>query len=146
MPRNAGGSSSTEGRSLMTATLMAQGAPKAWDRWRASTGVPIHEGFFIPDLRTLELGWWEERQCQAAFVKLAGQERVCETRVTEIPPGATLPHVKVRTRRGGLRSRGSRPYVDMGRGRWASRQLRVAEAQPFHAAAPSLPSAEQYPG
>ena len=71
-----------------------EGAYGAWDRWARSTGLPIHEGYFIPDLRTLELGWWEERKCHAAFLKLSGQEGVSEGRVTEIPPGESLPPVK----------------------------------------------------
>jgi len=35
------------------------GAFGAWDRWAKATGLPIHEGYFIPDLRTVELVWWE---------------------------------------------------------------------------------------
>ena len=32
------------------------GAFGAWDRWTQGTGLPIHTGYFIPDLRTVELG------------------------------------------------------------------------------------------
>src|SRR2546421_240363 len=71
------------------------GAFGVWDRWVDSTGVPVHEGYFVPDMRTIELGWWEERQCNAAFLKLAGFEGLCEARVTEIPPGRTMPPLKV---------------------------------------------------
>ena len=63
----------------------------AYDSWVASQGIPVHEGYFIEDVRTLELGWWEARQCHGAFIKLAGQAGVSETRVTEIPAGKTLP-------------------------------------------------------
>ena len=66
-----------------------------YDEWMESIGVPIHTGYFIEDLRTVELGWWEERQCRTAFVQLEGQEGVSETRITEIAPGATLPAYKV---------------------------------------------------
>jgi quercetin dioxygenase-like cupin family protein len=66
----------------------------AYDRWVESTGVPVHTGYYIPDIRELELGWWPERECQAAFLKLAGQEGVTEARVSEIAPGATLPPLK----------------------------------------------------
>ena len=31
------------------------GAFGAWDRWTKSTGLPVHQGYFIPDLRTVEL-------------------------------------------------------------------------------------------
>jgi mannose-6-phosphate isomerase-like protein (cupin superfamily) len=60
----------------------------------ASVGIPIHKGYYVEDLRTLELGWWEERQCNAAFLELAGSEGMAETRVTEIPPGKTLPELR----------------------------------------------------
>jgi len=66
----------------------------AYEQWIQSTGVPIHRGFFIDDVRTVELGWWDERQCNAAFLVLSGQEGVTEGRVTEIAPGATVPPVK----------------------------------------------------
>src|SRR6266508_2273165 len=46
------------------------------------------------DVRTVELGWWPERACNAAILKLRGCEGVTEARVTEIPPGKTLPPQK----------------------------------------------------
>src|SRR5262245_32039997 len=64
-----------------------------YDRWMESVGIPIHRGYFIPDLRTVELGWWEKRQCDAAFVQLTGQEGVSSAIVMEIPAGKTLPPV-----------------------------------------------------
>ena len=63
----------------------------AYDKWAASIGIPIHRGYFIDDLRTLELGWWAERECNSAFIQLTGQEGASENRVTEIAPKATLP-------------------------------------------------------
>jgi quercetin dioxygenase-like cupin family protein len=66
-----------------------------YDRWMRSLGVPVHTGYFISDLRTVELGWWEERKCQAAFIQLEGQQGIIEARVTEIPPGETLPPLKL---------------------------------------------------
>jgi hypothetical protein len=65
-----------------------------YDRWMESTGIPIHRGYFIQDLRTVELGWWEERGCDAAFVQLVGQEGITSATVMEIPPGKTLPPVR----------------------------------------------------
>ena len=35
-------------------------------------GIPIHRGYFVGDLRTAEVGWWEARGCHAAFLELAG--------------------------------------------------------------------------
>ena len=65
-----------------------------YDEWMESTGVPIHKGYYIEDLRTVELGWWKERQCNAAFIQLVGQEGVTSARMTEIPAGKTLTRVK----------------------------------------------------
>ena len=66
-----------------------------YDDWMRSAGIPIHTGFFIPDLRKLELAWWEERGCQSAFIQLMGQEGIIEARVSEIPPGQSLPPFKL---------------------------------------------------
>jgi len=63
----------------------------AYDEWMEGRGVPVHRGFFVRDVRSVELSWWEERKCNAAFIQLMGQEGVSEARVTEIPPGQTLP-------------------------------------------------------
>ena len=63
----------------------------AYSQWMKSTGIPIHRGYHIGDLRTLELGRWDERGCDAAFLEMVGSEGVNEARVTEIAPGKTLP-------------------------------------------------------
>ncbi|HWP60690.1 MAG TPA: hypothetical protein VNL14_22540 [Candidatus Acidoferrales bacterium] len=65
-----------------------------YDHWMESIGIPIHRGYFIEDLRTVELGWWEERQCNAAFIQLAGQEGITSATVMEIEPGKTLPPIR----------------------------------------------------
>ncbi len=59
-----------------------------------SKGIPIHRGYYIEDLRTVNLEWWEERQCNAAFMQLMGQEGVTSALIAEILPGKTLPPVK----------------------------------------------------
>ena len=61
---------------------MARAMRNFWDKttpyekWIESTGVPIHRGYYIEDCRTVELGYWPERECDAAFIQLAGQEGV----------------------------------------------------------------------
>lgn len=65
-----------------------------YDQWMTTLGIPIYKGYYIEDIRTLELGWWEARQCAAAVIQLSGQEGVSEARVSEIPPGRTLPPLK----------------------------------------------------
>jgi oxalate decarboxylase/phosphoglucose isomerase-like protein (cupin superfamily) len=65
------------------------------DIWMDALGLPIHTGYYIPDLRTLELGRWEERGCDAAFIQLEGQQGITETRVSEIPARGVLPPVRL---------------------------------------------------
>ncbi len=60
-----------------------------YNEWIESLGLPIHKGYFIEDLRPVEMGWWEERGCNTAFIELVGQEGVSESRVTGILPGKT---------------------------------------------------------
>lgn len=73
---------------------MVETAQYAYEHWVESLGVPAHRGYYIEDVREIELGWWEERECKAAFLMLEGQQNVSEARVTEIPPGGTLPPLK----------------------------------------------------
>jgi mannose-6-phosphate isomerase-like protein (cupin superfamily) len=65
-----------------------------YDRWMKSKEIPIHRGYYIEDLRKVELEWWEERGCRAAFIQLNGQEGVTASRVSEVPAGKSLPPVK----------------------------------------------------
>ena len=74
---------------MATTTETPQGGRNqlsAYQTWMADQGIPIHRGYFVGDLRTSEVGWWEARQCHAAFLELAGQENISESRVTEIKP------------------------------------------------------------
>ena len=68
--------------------------PAFYDRWMESQGIPIYRDYYIEDGRTLELGFWEERGHPAAFLQLAGQEGVTESRITEIPPGGSIKPYK----------------------------------------------------
>jgi hypothetical protein len=64
-------------------------------RWLEGEKVPIHRGYYIEDVRTVELGKWDRADCNAAFFELAGQEGVSEAHVIEIAPGQTLAPFKV---------------------------------------------------
>ena len=41
--------------------------PRAWGRmtvyqdWVKAQELPIHRGYYIEDIRTVELGWWVDR-------------------------------------------------------------------------------------
>jgi oxalate decarboxylase/phosphoglucose isomerase-like protein (cupin superfamily) len=65
------------------------------DLWMQEQGIPIHKGYFVEDLRSVELDWWEARKARACFIQLMGQQGVSEARVTEIPPGESLPPVRL---------------------------------------------------
>ena len=62
-----------------------------YDEWMESQGVPVVKGYYVEDLRNVEVSWWEARQCNAAFIQLMGSEGVNEVRITEIGPGKSLP-------------------------------------------------------
>jgi mannose-6-phosphate isomerase-like protein (cupin superfamily) len=65
----------------------------AYDRWVESQKLPVHGGYYVEDLRTLELGDWPARGCRGAFLELEGQAGFTETCVVEIARGGTtLPH------------------------------------------------------
>jgi len=66
----------------------------AYERWVEAQGIPVHKAYYVEDLKTLPLGRWDARDCNAAFLVLAGQEGISEARVSEIDPGKTLPPFK----------------------------------------------------
>jgi oxalate decarboxylase/phosphoglucose isomerase-like protein (cupin superfamily) len=64
-----------------------------YDGWMEGTGLPIHKGYYIEDLRTVEVAWWESRGVGAAFLQLAGMHGVVEARIQEVPArGKTAPY------------------------------------------------------
>lgn len=79
----------------MTQQSKKRGRVSAYQQWMESIGVPIYEGHFVEDLRNVELGWWEERQSATAFLHLKGMDGVSEARIVEIPPGKTIPALKM---------------------------------------------------
>ncbi len=64
---------------------------RIYDTWAESLGIPIYRSFAIEDANDVTLGWWEERQCNAAIIQLVGQEYESEAQIIEVPPGQTLP-------------------------------------------------------
>jgi len=66
-----------------------------YDKWVESLGVPVFRSYYIEDLRTLELGRWDQHDCDVAFLQLAGQEGVSGAYLIEIPPGKTLPAFRI---------------------------------------------------
>jgi mannose-6-phosphate isomerase-like protein (cupin superfamily) len=65
-----------------------------YDLYLETLDIPVHSGYYVEDIRTIELGWWPERGVNAAILKLAGNEGITESRVSEIPPGATTKPIR----------------------------------------------------
>ena len=65
-----------------------------YDRWMDAQGIPVHRGYYIEDLREIELGPWSLRECDAAFIQLEGMPGVVEGRVQELPPGGAIKPFK----------------------------------------------------
>lgn len=51
-----------------------------YDQWVQSLGLPVHKGYYVEDVRKLEVAPWPEMGCSAAFIQLAGMEGVAEDR------------------------------------------------------------------
>ena len=61
----------------------AKGTPDRWresvamvpryESWIGSLGVPVHRAYYIEDLREIEVGPWDQLECNAAFVVLNTQ-------------------------------------------------------------------------
>src|SRR5207237_540881 len=93
--RNSLLTATTNGTTSSTLPVPARRLKFTHDVWMDSLGLPIHSGYYIEDLRSLQLGRWEERGCDAAFVQLEGQQGITETRVSEVPARAVLPPVRL---------------------------------------------------
>src|SRR6266540_1110924 len=73
-----------------TITLAGMGATKlSYDYWMEKQDVPVHRGYYIEDLREIEVAEWKLRHLKTAFVQLEGMQGINELRVTELGPGET---------------------------------------------------------
>jgi hypothetical protein len=66
-----------------------------WLHEQAEKGVPLYEDHYVADLRTLKLGHWDLRGCDAALIRFTDMGGVTEARVQEIPPGGSLKPFKL---------------------------------------------------
>lgn len=66
-----------------------------YDAWVKEQGIPVHRGYFVDDLKTVEVGPWKERGTNGCFLELVGQEGWTQICVEEIPPGATSKPFKM---------------------------------------------------
>ena len=66
-----------------------------YERWLEAQNVPVYRGNYVEDMKTLDLAPWPVRECNAGFLYFTGQEGISEARIEEIPPGKTLPPMKM---------------------------------------------------
>jgi gentisate 1,2-dioxygenase len=63
----------------------------AYQRWQKEEGIPVYSAMYIEDLDLLQLGKWQRRGINGAYINLADQE-MDDAYVAEIPPkGQTKP-------------------------------------------------------
>jgi gentisate 1,2-dioxygenase len=67
----------------------------AYESWLASLELPVYRGHYVENLSTVEVGWWAERECSAAFLYFPGMVDIHEARVIEIPAGKTIPSTRI---------------------------------------------------
>ena len=60
-----------------------------YEDWQRREGAPLITGFYIEDLKELELGAWERKGGKGAFVNLEGTGGVNDLQILEVPPSAS---------------------------------------------------------
>jgi len=67
-------------------------APKVdtYKEWQAGQGIPVIRGFYVPDIKTVEVAPWELKGGRGAFINLDGAGGTNDAYVCEIPPGEKL--------------------------------------------------------
>ena len=58
--------------------------------WQETEGIPMYNGYWIEDVRTVELGDWPRTGGKGAFVNLNGAGMNCDAHINEIPPKQQL--------------------------------------------------------
>jgi len=61
-----------------------------YKEWQESQGIPIVRGFFVQDIKTVEVAPWDLKGGLASFVQLDGTGGINDAYVCEIPAGEKL--------------------------------------------------------
>jgi quercetin dioxygenase-like cupin family protein len=61
-----------------------------YKEYQRRESIPIHTGFGVEDIKTVELGPWARRDGLGAFIDLDGNGGINDAYVCEIPPGSKL--------------------------------------------------------
>ena len=65
-------------------------ARTAYQVWQEAEGIPVIRGFYVEDLRTVEVKPWARKGDKGVFIELEGTGGTNDSYVCEIPPGGTL--------------------------------------------------------
>jgi quercetin dioxygenase-like cupin family protein len=58
-----------------------------YQHWQQAQKIPLVTGFFVEDINTVELAYWDLKGAPASFVVLDGTGGVNDAYICEIPPG-----------------------------------------------------------
>jgi quercetin dioxygenase-like cupin family protein len=61
-----------------------------YDRWVSSQGIDVIRGFFVEDLYTMPLKWWDRVGGYGVYIMLDGTGYLDDAYVCAIPPGKSL--------------------------------------------------------
>jgi len=61
-----------------------------YEKWTAEEGLPVIQGFYVADLKKLELSPWKRRGGLGAYINLEGAGGTNDAYVAEILPGSSL--------------------------------------------------------
>ena len=64
--------------------------PTDYDRWLEAEGIPVIEGLYLQDVRSVDVGDWARRGCRGAVARLRGSEDVNDAHIIEIPAGGEV--------------------------------------------------------
>jgi len=62
----------------------------AYQAWQQAEGLPVIRGFYVEDLRTVEVAPWPRKDGKGVFIDLEGTGGTNDAYVCEIAPGARL--------------------------------------------------------
>ena len=71
-------------------SLSESGAKTSYEQWVESEGISIIKTFFVEDIRSVKLEWWERKGGYGAFLQMEGAGQVNNCYICEIPPGKSL--------------------------------------------------------
>lgn len=62
----------------------------AYQTWQQVEGIPVIRGFYVEDLRSVEVAPWPRKGGRGVFIDMEGTGGTNDAYVCEIPPGGTL--------------------------------------------------------